>query len=177
MVSITSLGERGGLRLQLDAAKKRCQFKYETAIMLLHIHKVLLRAYHSMQSTLPCHHGSRGALQQQWGGENFTWRGGKKKRKSLGELMLALDFLMCVILSEDVARDAVLKKKRNHMLEKKCYIFSNMCSLIRNIYLYPACGFYPRRSGWTSEALPCVKHFSSSLFFISQDDYWGQAMH
>lgn len=44
---------------------------------------------------------------------------GKKKRKSLGELMLALDFLMCVILSEDVARDAVLKKKRNHMLEKK----------------------------------------------------------
>lgn len=37
--------------------------------MLLHIHNFfffLLRAYHSMQSTLPCHRGSRGALQQQW---------------------------------------------------------------------------------------------------------------
>lgn len=28
--------------------------------MLLHIHKFLLRAYHSMQSTLPYRHGSRG---------------------------------------------------------------------------------------------------------------------
>lgn len=49
------------MRLWRDGAKgKGVSFKYETAIMLLHIHKVLLRAYHSMQSTLPCHHGSRG---------------------------------------------------------------------------------------------------------------------
>lgn len=56
------------MRLQLDVAKKSVQFKYKIAIMLLHIHKFLLRAYHSMQSTLPCHRGSRGegALQQQW---------------------------------------------------------------------------------------------------------------
>lgn len=49
--------------------------------MLLHIHKVLLRAYHSMQSTLPCHHGSRGALQQQWEGERKLHMGMKKKKK------------------------------------------------------------------------------------------------
>lgn len=55
------------MRRQLDVAKKKCPFKYKIAIMLLHIHKFLLRAYHSMQSTLPYRHGSRGgALQQQW---------------------------------------------------------------------------------------------------------------
>lgn len=61
--------------------KEKCQFKYETAIMLLHIHKVLLRAYHSMQSTLPCHHGSRGALQQQWGGKKTSHGDGREKKK------------------------------------------------------------------------------------------------
>lgn len=60
------------VRLQLDVAKKKCPFKYKIAIMLLHIHKFLLRAYHSMQSTLPCHHGSRGALQQQWEEKTLT---------------------------------------------------------------------------------------------------------
>lgn len=64
MASITFV--RGTeMRLQLDVAKKECSFKYKIAIMLLHIHKFLLRAYHSMQSTLPYRHGSRGALQQQ----------------------------------------------------------------------------------------------------------------
>lgn len=48
------------MRLQLDVAKKECPCKYKTAIMLLHIHKFLLRAYHSMQSTLLYRHGSRG---------------------------------------------------------------------------------------------------------------------
>lgn len=54
------------MRLQLDVANKSVQFKYKIAIMLLHIHNFLLRAYHSMQSTLPGHQGSRGALHQQW---------------------------------------------------------------------------------------------------------------
>lgn len=59
MASITFV--RGTeMRLQIDEAKKECPFKYKTAIMLLHIHKFLLRAYHSMQSTLPYRHGSRG---------------------------------------------------------------------------------------------------------------------
>lgn len=59
MASITLV--RGTeMRLQLDVAKKECPFKYKIAIMLLHIHKFLLRAYHSMQSTLPYRHGSRG---------------------------------------------------------------------------------------------------------------------
>lgn len=48
------------MRLQLDVATKECPFKYKIAIMLLHIHIFLLRAYHSMQSTLPYRHGSRG---------------------------------------------------------------------------------------------------------------------
>lgn len=48
------------MRLQLDVANKSVQFKYKIAIMLLHIHNFLLRAYHSMQSTLPGHQGSRG---------------------------------------------------------------------------------------------------------------------
>lgn len=67
MASITFI--RGTeMRLQLDVAKKECLFKYKIAIMLLHIHKFLLGAYHSMQSTLPYRLGSGvgGALQQQW---------------------------------------------------------------------------------------------------------------
>lgn len=59
MISITFI--RGTeMRRRLDVAKKECRFKYKIAIMLLHIHKFLLRAYHSMQSTLPYRHGSRG---------------------------------------------------------------------------------------------------------------------
>lgn len=38
--------------------------------MLLHIHKFLLRAYHSMQSTLPYRHGSRGSITTAVGGGN-----------------------------------------------------------------------------------------------------------
>lgn len=57
MASITFI--RGTeMRLQLDVAKKECLFKYKIAIMLLHIHKFLLGAYHSMQSTLPYRLGS-----------------------------------------------------------------------------------------------------------------------
>lgn len=86
MASITSSGwvERVGRGASARCGKKeKCQFKYKTAIMLLHIHKVLLRAYHSMQSTLPCHHGSRGALQQQWGGRKLHMgMEGEKKREN-----------------------------------------------------------------------------------------------
>lgn len=65
---MASLILKGGERLQLDVVKEKRPIKYKIAIMLLHIHRFLLRAYHSMQSTLPCHQGSRegGALQQQW---------------------------------------------------------------------------------------------------------------
>lgn len=58
-------------------------------MMLLHIHKFLLRAYHSMQATLPCHRGSRGALQQQW--EEKT----QNKKKPLSAMMLFLDGAFC----------------------------------------------------------------------------------
>lgn len=64
------------MRLQLDVAKKECPLKYKIAIMLLHIHKVLLRAYHSMQSTLPYRHGSRG------GGITTTAGGGNSHVRS-----------------------------------------------------------------------------------------------
>ncbi len=57
---------REGDETSARCGKEKCPIEYKIAIMLLHIHKFLLRAYHSMQSTLPCHHGSRGALQQQW---------------------------------------------------------------------------------------------------------------
>lgn len=69
MASITFLGGTE-MRLQLDVAKKECPFKYKIAIMLLHIHKFLLRAYHSMQSTLPYRHGSRGSITTAVGGGN-----------------------------------------------------------------------------------------------------------
>lgn len=62
MASITF----GGGETSARCGKEKYPIKYKIAIMLLHIHKFLLRAYHSMQSTLPCHRGSRGALQQQW---------------------------------------------------------------------------------------------------------------
>lgn len=66
MASITfDLTDRGD-ETSARCGKEKCPIKYKIAIMLLHIHKFLLRAYHSMQSTLPCHQGSRGALQQQW---------------------------------------------------------------------------------------------------------------
>lgn len=45
---------------EAGCGKKNGLIKYKIAIMLLHIHKFLLRAYHSMQSTLLCHRGSRG---------------------------------------------------------------------------------------------------------------------
>lgn len=75
-------GVRGGfgVRLQLDAAKKSVHLntKCNNAIMLLHIHKFLLRAYHSMQSTLPCHHRSRGGggITATVGGENSEFVSG-----------------------------------------------------------------------------------------------------
>ena len=55
---------QGGDETSARCGKEKCPIKYKIA-MLLHIHTFLLRAYHSMQSTLPCLRGSRG-LQQQW---------------------------------------------------------------------------------------------------------------
>lgn len=69
MASTTFGGGGGKMRLQLDVAKKSVQFKYKNcnnAPTHSQFFFFLLRAYHSMQSTLPCHRGSRGALQQQW---------------------------------------------------------------------------------------------------------------
>ena len=53
--------------------RKVSNLSTKIAIMLLHIHNFffLLRAYHSMQSTLPCHRGSRGGgITATVGGEN-----------------------------------------------------------------------------------------------------------
>lgn len=61
-----NLNQGGGGETSARCGKEKCPIKYKIAIMLLHIHTFLLRAYHSMQSTLPCLRGSRGALQQQW---------------------------------------------------------------------------------------------------------------
>lgn len=78
MASITLV--RGTeMRRQLDVAKKKCPFKYKIAIMLLHIHKFLLRAYHSMQSTLPYRHGSRGGNTATVGGGNSHASSGWKR--------------------------------------------------------------------------------------------------
>lgn len=171
------LGWRGGW-LQLDAAKKRCQFKYKTAIMLLHIHKVLLRAYHSMQSTLPCHHGSRGALQQQWGGENFTWRWGKKKKKPRQIDAGVWLFDVCYFVRR--RRQGRRFEKRNEITCWKKNVTSSatcVASLEIFIYIRPV-GFI---RGDQAEHLKPFHVWSISAavsdFFFSQDDYWGQARH
>lgn len=66
MASITFDLTNEGEETSVCCGKESCPIKYKIAIMLLHIHKFLLKSYHSMQSTLPCHLESRGALQQQW---------------------------------------------------------------------------------------------------------------
>lgn len=72
MASITfDSTESWEMEVQLDVVKETCPIKYKTAIMLLHIHKFLLRAYHSMQSTLPGHQGRRGGITATVGGENL----------------------------------------------------------------------------------------------------------
>lgn len=71
-------------------SKEKCPFKYKIVIMLLHIHKFLLRAYHSMQSTLPCHHRSRGGggITATVGGENSELVSGWKKPQWMNSIVL-----------------------------------------------------------------------------------------
>lgn len=72
MASITFDLPNQGDETSARCGKEKSPIKYKIAIMLLHIHKFLLRAYHSMQSTLRCHQGSRGAIQQQWGEKSLA---------------------------------------------------------------------------------------------------------
>lgn len=103
--------------------------------MLLHIHKVLLRAYHSMQSTLPCHHGSRGALQQQWGGENFTWRWEEKKKKPRRIDAAAWLFDVCYVVRRHRQGRRFKKETKSHA-EKKIVTSSATCVASLEIFIY-----------------------------------------